>query len=281
MRSSDDSVGALPLTPGDHLCRSFATDREFVELALEHLAEGLRRGERLLYVADRATEADLVSELAPLGDVGRLTAEGMLAVLPAHALYTPDGVFDPREQVAAYEAMTNAALRDGCTGLRVVADATSLVIEPARRRHFLTYELAVDSLMARVPMTAVCAYDTRLLGSAVQELACVHPLRAVQLEHDPGFHLCGGREHLELGGEVDIANRATFELAVEAALAGAGPEGISIDCAGLWFIDPAGVSALADAARRCPPLVLRNAPTGARRVVEALRVGDILRLAAA
>lgn len=277
MRPSDRPA----LAPGDHLCRSFSTDAELVELALEHLAEGRRRRERLLYVAGRATAAELLEDLAPLGDVGRLAADGGLLVLPAHAVYTPGGVFDPAGQVAAYERMTAAAVEAGYTGLRVVADATSLVIDPRQRRDFVTYELSVDGLMARVPMTAVCAYDARVLGTALTEVACVHPLRDVQLELEPGFHLSADTGRLTLTGEVDIASREWFELAVDAALAGSGAGGLRIDCGGLRFIDFAGVSTLARAARRSPRLVLQNTTPVVRRAVEALRVGDELRLEAA
>lgn len=226
----------LPLgSTGDHLCWTFSDQHEYVTAAVTFLRQGLERNECLLFVGDLATEDQLLSALGDLGDVRSLVASGALSVRRIQDLYRHDcGKPDRVAQVRVYEELTEAAVAHGYAGLRLAADATTLVTDSDARRHFAEYELDVDRVMAKHPMTALCAYDASVLGPAVLELLAVHPCR--HGAHDPGFSLYQGLDGLQLAGEVDMSNGDLFAMTLEAAAVTEGCE-VQIDLAGLSFID--------------------------------------------
>jgi hypothetical protein len=63
----------------DHVCWVFEDRADFVEAAVTFLDEGLRRGLQVAYVGPWSIP-DLAGELAPLGDVARLTAGGSVVI---------------------------------------------------------------------------------------------------------------------------------------------------------------------------------------------------------
>jgi anti-anti-sigma factor len=108
------------------------------------------------------------------------------------------------------------------------------------------YELAIDRLISTEPMSALCAYDVRVLGSAVADLVAVHPLHhgAEACEPFRAYHEAG---RLRLTGEVDLADRDVFALVVGAVRSGDDHE-VVVDLGELQFIDVRGLSLLAQLA---------------------------------
>jgi diguanylate cyclase len=155
---------------GLHLCQPYVDRAEFVAAAVEFLAEGLLRGERLLYVAEVVDAGDL----APLGDVEALLRAGVLATHATRELYAPGASIDPGTQVATYRRLTAEAVADGFAGLRVVADATALVAGTEDRAAFLRYEQLVDEVMRTSPLHALCGYDRRVLAGDLDAFLAAH-----------------------------------------------------------------------------------------------------------
>lgn len=230
---------------GDHTCLLVDSSEAFQAAARAFLSAGAARGERLLYTADRS-QAELIAEIAPLGDVDELIDRGTLRVLPTSEVYAHGSEFDPDAQVARYRQTLQGALDDGFSGLCVAAEATGLVADKAVRRRFLAYELAVDQLIANAPMTALCAYDVGAIGRGATELCAVHPKHAAPHHLEPGFRLCFGPRGLALSGEIDLANHDIFTAALESAAA-CGAADIVIDATNLEFIDVRGLVTLARA----------------------------------
>jgi anti-anti-sigma regulatory factor len=251
--------GALEAPPDDvgaHVCWCFDDDAGFRDAAVGYLADGLARRERVAYVADRSIDA-LRHDVSSLGDVDRLLGDGDLVLQPLRALYEPGGAFDVAAQVDSYRRLTDAAVRDGHTGLRVAADVTALVGTDADRHRFMAYELAVDRLMSTEPMSALCAYHRRTLGPAVAGLAAVHPLHHGSAP--PVFRAYFDAGRLCLAGEADLAGHDAFALVAATAAATDDVE-VVIDARGLEFIDA-----------RCLA-ILRTLDTTLRRAGRRLRV---------
>ena len=240
--------------PGDHVCWVFESDDDLRTAALAFLADGLRRGETLVYVGDAENDGALRSQLATLGDVDQLIADGTLRVQAAQELYLPAGRADIAAQVEAYRVMADEAVASERTGLRVAADATCLVTDEDQRRAFMAYEIAVDRYIANAPMTAMCAYDHRVLGDAAADLACVHRRwRTPDPSSDPRFSLYAVSQRLIITGEIDISNSARLAFALEAAAIATPSADLEIDLTGLSFIDLKGVAVLAEFARSLSP----------------------------
>ncbi|ADJ49121.1 hypothetical protein AMES_7295 [Amycolatopsis mediterranei S699] len=176
---------------------------------------------------------------------------GAVQVASVEATYRTGAVVDPAGQVEHYAAATSEALAAGFTGLRVAADATSLVRTPAQVDAFARYEHLVDHYLAGHPMSAMCGQDVAELGrEAVAQLACMHPAA-----HDGAtpFHLHAHARDgsaAALDGELDLEARRLWPPVLERA--GLRPEGgtIAIDAAGLEFVDHRSLVALAGYAER-------------------------------
>lgn len=244
MRAWGIVAGEPPGEQGSHVCWLFDAADGFRDAAVQFLAEGDRRGERLLYVADRPSSDELCAELAELGDIDRRIADGSLSAMPLREFTDHGRRFDGPGQIERYRELTMAAERDGYQGLRLVADATALVPVDDSRRHFVDFELAVDALMAELSFSALCAYDRSVLGPDAVELSVVHPQRRVPPSDDPGFSLFrDGDGAFRLAGEVDVRSRELFSTALESVAAVAGNE-VVLDLGDLGFVDVAGLTRL-------------------------------------
>jgi hypothetical protein len=258
----------------NHLCWCYTEPGEFRARAVEYLADGVLAGERVIYVAAGDPEV-LAGTLRTSPVLARALDSGRALVSDVTAAYSAGAVVDPRAQVDAYAALTAQALDDGCTGLRVAAEVTSLVRTRPQQEAFATYEHLVDQYMARHPFGAMCAYDRTVLGDEViAELACLHPAAS---RGATGFWLCGtGRPGCAaaVGGDVDRTDPDRWRRALARAdLHPVIGDEILLDAADLAFIDHHGLIALADLAfTRGAPVVLLDGPRSAARTIEILRI---------
>ncbi|HET6707109.1 MEDS domain-containing protein [Amycolatopsis sp.] len=260
----------------DHVCRGYRRRGEFVSHAHEFLAEGLAAGERVLYVAP-GDEAALTGQLRADERCEAGLERGAVQVASVDATYPTGAVVDPAGQVERYAAATAEALAAGFTGLRVAADATSLVRTPPQVDAFARYEYLVDHYMAGHPMSAMCGYDVAELGGdVVAQLACMHPTA-----HDGGtpFHLHGHARDggaAALDGDLDLESRALWPVALERAGLRADEGTVVIDAAGLGFADHRSLVALAEyAERHATTVVLRTRLTTPARLVELLDLAGV------
>jgi anti-anti-sigma regulatory factor len=154
------------------------------------------------------------------------------------AIYGSGEAVDPAMQVRAYAEATEQALADGYTGLRVAADATTLVRTPEARAAFARYEFLIDQFMTGNPLAAMCSYHVGELGhDTAAELAGMHPLAQPSATSLRLF--ASGEPGIAgvLAGEVDLSTRAHFQRTLDRAdLIDVDGE-ITIDARDLAFID--------------------------------------------
>ena len=258
-----------------HICFAYDDPATLDSRAVAFLAAGLAAGEQVWFVAPGTPDA-LARRLDGLPGLGDALRRGAARLVSTGHTYRADEPFDPETQVRAYAAATDAALAAGHTGLRLVAEATSLVRTPAQRDVFTRYEHLIDRYMHRRPMSAICAYDRRELGDpAVAELACMHP----ETNADVLFrlHSCGPAEGVvALAGELDPSNHRLFAAALERADLRPVDGELVVEAARLRFIDHRCLMQLRDHARRLgATAVLRTSRSAAARLVELLDLADI------
>lgn len=268
MRQSGVVTDVRRLGPHDHVCWGFDDDAEFRAAAVSFLDAGLTLGQRVRYVG-------------PLED-GVHTAltgarPGAVEVVTVDVQYATSTVVDPRTQVEVYAAATADALAAGFTGLRVATDVTALVARPAHLEVAVRYEHRVDHLMARQPLSAMCAYNRTVLGAeALAQLASVHPLAT---ESATPFRLHASSTPgcaAAIGGELDVSSTELLDLALERAdLQPVGGE-LVLDAAELTFIDHTRLTVLVDHARSLgATLVLRTAQPVLRKLVRLVDCGNV------
>jgi hypothetical protein len=242
-------------SPHQHVCFAYDDPATLAAHARGFLADGVAAGQRVWYVApDRPAGTPAGTRFVDIG-----------------AAYPGGAVVDPDAQVAGYAAATRQALAEGCTGLRVMADATSLVRTPEQLAAFTRYEFLADRLSCDGPFAAMCAYDRRVIGDeAVSELAAVHAST-----NDPvPFHLraCPSADGTAaLTGELDLSTGELLGTALERAdLRPAGGE-VVLAAGDLRFADHRALVRLdAYGARHGTTVVLRDAPGAVARLVALL-----------
>jgi anti-anti-sigma regulatory factor len=259
------------LGPDGHACWGFDDKEEFVAATLDFLTDGLRLGQRLAYVGSEPL-AEQRERLDPLGDVGRLIDNGALQLFELSDLYRVGEPIDVDAQLAAYLAATDAAFADGYSGLRVAAQATDLVAEPETWDAQVRWESTADRVLSTRSLSALCGYERDALPpQLLADLAAIHPAANGCAGSAP-FHLFGEDDGLALTGEVDLFSSETFDRVLDVGCAGDEP--VSLDLAGLDFIDHRGVEILAAHASHAGEggCVVQHEPHVVRRLCEILEL---------
>ncbi|WP_433611471.1 MEDS domain-containing protein [Dactylosporangium sp. CA-139114] len=264
--------------PGDHLCLPFASDAEQREVVSVFIADGLRRGERVLYFSDRTHPEVLEDWLGPRGVDGALAiARGQLEVRAADGR---DG-FDPAEVVGGIRHAVRDARAAGFQGLRLTGEMSWALrgVPGATRLH--EFETGVsETLVDSGDLAAVCQYDERLferaalsgLVSVHQGVVCIDPLHDDRrLRIIPIYSPRG----LRIAGVVDDSTAAPLaEALAHAAQWPTGEPLLVLDLAELTFIDVAGIRALVRFAESVAPerrVLVRHMPGSMRKVLRIAR----------
>ena len=236
MRTHGLVQSAADLGIHGHACWTYDDETDFLRGAAEFLADGVRLGQRLMFVGPSAPPADLVRDF----DLEAATLD---------EIYVSR---DPDYLLGLYGAATNRALADGFTGLRIAAEVTSLPSDPALHAR---WEAIVDRFMATRPMAALCCYDRRRLSpDVVTDLCAVHPAA----NGGAPFHVYSEPEHLAMDGQVDYFTAA----ALKRALAAAG-DGRPLDLSAVAFADHHALRVLAESG-----LPVRGISPSMRRLCE-------------
>lgn len=245
MWSTTDAMG--PPSPPGHACWVYGSEAErraFHEGALAFLAEGRARGERLVVVSDSRLDVG-PADLAPLGDVTAMTERGELVMHDLADLSAGGGPVALERQVAVLRRSADAARAAGWSGVRLVYEASSQVVDPNWCDGHLTWEQRVGQLVLDQPLVMMCAYDERAVGPEVADaLASVHPRRSGRAATFGVYPCVGG---LALEGEVDACQVRLLENAL-ATLPPDGP--VTLDAAGATFFDAGATGVLARFAAR-------------------------------
>jgi hypothetical protein len=198
---------------GEHVCWPFRGHDAMTAIARPYVAEGLARGERVAYVADRG-RSELRQDLGGLPGLDEHLERGRLQLVPVATVPAADPAVDPVAELVVVAEMTAQALDAGCTGLRMFADGTDRALDPVRRERQVRYEHLIDRFCLEHALTMLCAYDAATLDArAVAELVCVHALAHGHLSPFQ-IHAIFGAD-AALSGEVDVFCADLLEQALQ------------------------------------------------------------------
>jgi len=259
VESAKRHVGELAepcgLGPGAHVCCVVGSSDQFEVWAQRCLQEGALAGQKLFRVVSRAHElpAHQTAEVTVIDPAG-LSLNGSQAL-------TVENV------VAMYRHEAAKALREGFTGMRVVADMRWTLAFPSLLSQLAVFELRLDEVIAELDATVVCVYgESNHARRELAEMVAVHPLTSGVPVADPGFRIWNlDRGTWEVAGEVDESNVELFGRVLSAALAN-GPVR-RLRCGGLRFISAAGIRTLSGVGNGQPgqPMVIQDPSPMLRR----------------
>jgi anti-anti-sigma regulatory factor len=260
--------------PGDHVCWPFRRDPDLVAAARAYVAEGLARQERVVYMSE-GDPRKLQHDLEGVPGLAEHVDRGELQLVPLNRLHASESSNDPAAELPVLATMTGEALAAGYRGLRVFANGTSRVQDPARRARQVRYEHLIDRFCLGHPITMLCAYDAAALGnSAVAELACVHALTHGGLS--PFQVYAALAADAALAGEIDVFCTDQLEQALQRIRVAESGGTVVIDATNLVFIDIRGLLTLdRHAAASDATMVLRSPPAVVTRL---LKLVDLIAL---
>ncbi len=196
------AAGSL-LAPREHAVVFGSGRASLAATAVEVFAAAHASGEALLFMTDDADPA--VLDALPGRDA--LVSDGRLRVLRTADAYPHH---DPVRLLAAFDDVLRGALADGWTGIRVVAENTSMVRGgDDAYRDWLAWEHVTAQWQARNPVVGVCWFDvTALDDDRIAELASVHAEHHGARARVPFRLLTTGDGVARLVGDVDAGDVA-------------------------------------------------------------------------
>lgn len=150
---------------GEHICALYETEDEQLAVAAAYLADGLRAGQRVFYVADSPAALERFrSALNRQGiKVEAMVKRGALIESTHDEAHLEGGCFDSERMLRLLnEAMENA-LKDGFAGLRTCGDMSWLLREPAGAHQVVEYESLLNQFFHGVLGAGMCQYDLKRL----------------------------------------------------------------------------------------------------------------------
>lgn len=259
---------------GDHLCLPFATDDEQREVLTTYIVDGLARGERVIYYADRTRPDVIGSWLTDSGvETSRMVDEGRLEIRPIDDNYLFGGRFEPDVVITTLWVEVRETRDAGYPGLRISGEMTSELRPVADGNALREYEHRMARVFDSRELAAICQYDQRVFDAeAIAGAVACHP-RVVEIDplHDDrrlriiptyaprGLRLAGTVDTLTVGALTSTLEHATHWVTRD----------LHLDLAQLEFIDVAGVRAIVRAAAALDEdrrLVVTRLAPGLRKV---------------
>lgn len=189
---SDASASIAAIQPTDHYCGIYSTEEEHSALVCEFVRQGVERDEKILYLADLHSMAEMRTILIGAGiAVDALVAKGQLAILAAADVYLEDGQFDPDRMIdGVLSPAVDAAVAEGYNAVRATAEMTWVLGGDRGTERVIEYESRVNDFIATHPFQAICQYcrgrfDPELLTDVLH----THPKALV------GTSGCDNRNH--------------------------------------------------------------------------------------
>ena len=148
----------------DHAVLIFSDLRDKRDVLFTYLKAGLENGEAATYVASQETPEEIREAMRGFGiDVEGYERDGALRVIDYRNWYIIDGKFDCLKTISLWRELIEESKSRGFRGLRVTGE-TACFFDRNLYKEFLGYERELHRVLD-IPMTAICAYDSKALIS--------------------------------------------------------------------------------------------------------------------
>lgn len=172
---------------GDHFhaCAFVMGSADEQALIDPFLAEGMKRGEKAVYIVDPAKRDEHERRLQ-----ASAPAPELLDVTTWTHAHLKGGTFDQDRMMADLESMIRDHAAKGMPPMRLVGQMGWVFSSPPGIEKLVAYEASVNELLNRGKTPTVCVYDVRLLnGSMMMDLLRAHPLTVMNgVLHENPFY---------------------------------------------------------------------------------------------
>jgi hypothetical protein len=173
-------VAGSDVRHSSHVCLPFETNDEKHEATVAFIHEGLSRGARCMFLGTKDDFDELGRSLEDLGIcTRRATARGALQYRTVEEVYLYGGIFDPPRALDHTDALIDAALVDGFSGLRMTAELTRIPAQGEWQK-IVWFDAMVNERFARRPIALLCRYPrTMIPAERVRDVLRTHPVAIV------------------------------------------------------------------------------------------------------
>ena len=173
---------------GEHICAVYDTEQQQLTVAAEYLADGLRAGQQVMYVADStAALARFREALKGFGiNLGSFAKRGALIEATHAEAHLSGNCFNSERMLGMLNRAVEEALAAGFSGLRTCGDMSWLLLEPEGAEQVVEYEAFLNHLFDRLPASGMCQYDRRRLPPLLIDHAlATHSTVVLDQKHTP------------------------------------------------------------------------------------------------
>ena len=168
-----------------HAC-AFVTGPEEERAVIDpFFVEGMRRGEKAVYIVDPEQLDEHAHRLA-----ASAPASDLLQVTSWHDAHLKGGSFDPDRMMAGLDALIRDHAATGRPPMRLVGQMGWVFSSPPGIEQLVAYEASVNEVLNRGKTPTVCVYDVRRLSaSMMMDLLRAHPLTVMNgVLHENPFY---------------------------------------------------------------------------------------------
>jgi hypothetical protein len=167
-------IGAARLRVGEHAALLYWTTEERMRGLVAAVVEGLRAGDRIVYVVNDLPVATVERVVAAAGvDVAARAAEGRLALVPADDVLFRGGRFEPSAALGRLRALTAPVV---APRTRLIVDMTYLLADVPGIERGLELEARLGGALHGLPFVRICAFDAaREVSDCLADVLRMHP----------------------------------------------------------------------------------------------------------
>ena len=169
-KSPTRKISVYNLEPGDHVCYLFHDIAKQLQTAVSFLVEGLKKGERCVYIA-RDHSPELIKQMLSAGGIRaeEHCDKGNLSILMTSNTYLQNGIFLPKNMMVKLRQLASEANPEGAPPVRIAGEMNWVFDTPVHPSEVVDYELRADCffLTHHPRMIGLCQYDARRIPAAM------------------------------------------------------------------------------------------------------------------
>ncbi len=151
---------------GTHLCQFYQTREDLIDILVPYFKAGLENNEFCMWVTSEPLRADdaKTSLKGVVRNLDDYIEKGQIEILDASQWYTKSGKFAPDKVLQGWIGKENQAIESGFDGLRLTGN--TFWLEKREWRDFANYEAAVNNVIGKHRMIAICSYCLEKCGAS-------------------------------------------------------------------------------------------------------------------
>ena len=156
-------IGDVPW--GTHFCQFYQDKQDLIDLLVPYFKAGLENNEFCMWVtSEPLASAEAKAALAAnVENLERYIADGQLEILHHGDSYTVSGKFESDRALQGLIDRVETATRRGFAGLRMTGN--TFWLEKSDWQAFTEYEAAVNAVIGKYRVLALCAYSLSKCGA--------------------------------------------------------------------------------------------------------------------